>query len=496
MGCKDLDHKPRVSIVTVVFNAEAEVERTLQSVLNQSYSNIEYIVIDGKSTDGTLAIIEKYADRIDHIISEEDEGIYDAMNKGARIASGVWVNFMNAGDAFYDNHTVARVFDSKRELSDYDFIYGDYYWHNADKASFLIKARPLDSMWQRISFAHQSLFTKNDVLRAKPFDTSFKIVSDYEHYYSCYNQGYKFYYADTPVSVFSSGGLSDQNFLLRTYERCKVVLRYEPAWKVLRHYFRLVVEHYFYTKNKNVSSQSFNHTDNLVSVIVPNYNNREYLQDCIESILKQTYSNFEIIFVDDLSTDDSVDVVRQYGDDRIRIFKNSKNMGIAATRNRGISEALGKYVTTLDSDDVLWDTTKIEKEMELIAYHRKKWNKDIVAFSNVVFIDKAGAGYQMVGKGNIKEGDIFEGILARNIFIPRDYTCHKRLIVQAGGYDERIPLYEDWDLKLRLAKDNEYHYTGIAGIGYRRHGQGLSAAPEPEHEYWRSYIAAKNSASC
>lgn len=91
-----------ISVVTVSYNAVATIEQTLLSVINQTYPNIEYIIIDGGSTDGTVDIIKKYADEIVYWISEPDKGIYDAMNKGIKKANGEWINFINAGDSYYD----------------------------------------------------------------------------------------------------------------------------------------------------------------------------------------------------------------------------------------------------------------------------------------------------------------------------------------------------------------------------------------------------------
>jgi len=92
--------KPLISIITVVFNGEQLLEKTIQSVINQTYDNVEYIIIDGGSTDRTIEIIQKYEHAIDYWISENDKGIYNAMNKGISLATGAWVNFMNGGDIF------------------------------------------------------------------------------------------------------------------------------------------------------------------------------------------------------------------------------------------------------------------------------------------------------------------------------------------------------------------------------------------------------------
>ena len=107
---KSYEDKPLISIITVVFNGEKYLEETIQSVINQTYSNVEYIIIDGGSSDGTLDIIKKYEERIDYWVSEKDKGIYDAMNKGIDVASGEWINFMNAGDGFYADDVLDKIF--------------------------------------------------------------------------------------------------------------------------------------------------------------------------------------------------------------------------------------------------------------------------------------------------------------------------------------------------------------------------------------------------
>lgn len=96
-----------ISIVTVSYNAVDTIEETIQSVLGQDYEAIEYIVVDGGSTDGTVDIIKKYSDKLSYWVSEPDNGVYDAMNKGITVASGQWINFMNSGDCFFSNHVLS-----------------------------------------------------------------------------------------------------------------------------------------------------------------------------------------------------------------------------------------------------------------------------------------------------------------------------------------------------------------------------------------------------
>src|ERR1700761_112956 len=123
---------PRLSIITIVYNNASDIERTILSVINQTYKNIEYIIIDGASTDGTLNIIGKYRDSISKLVSEPDKGIYDAMNKGLQQATGDYVLFMNSGDEIYAGDTVEKIFNTE---PDADIYYGETEMINADGKS-------------------------------------------------------------------------------------------------------------------------------------------------------------------------------------------------------------------------------------------------------------------------------------------------------------------------------------------------------------------------
>ena len=146
---------PKISIVTVCYNAEKDIEKTIHSVINQTYDNIEYIVIDGGSNDGTLSMINKYASKIDKIISEPDKGIYDAMNKGITLAKGDWINFMNAGDSYVDADVLKLVSDNIN--NNCDIIYGV---KNIEEefAYYYVKAKPIEMLNTEMPFCHQTVF--------------------------------------------------------------------------------------------------------------------------------------------------------------------------------------------------------------------------------------------------------------------------------------------------------------------------------------------------
>lgn len=163
-----------ITVVTVVYNDKENIERTIQSVLNQTYKDIEYLVVDGKSTDGTLDIIKKYTNQISRIISETDKGIYDAMNKAIDLANSEWIIFMNSGDVFTDNNTLTNVFaDNIPENT--SFIYSDF---SVDYGSSF---RVFNASFEKGILLHQSVIYKKNLhyLYGKYLVTKKYIVSDY-----------------------------------------------------------------------------------------------------------------------------------------------------------------------------------------------------------------------------------------------------------------------------------------------------------------------------
>lgn len=232
----------------------------------------------------------------------------------------------------------------------------------------------------------------------------------------------------------------------------------------------------------------------ILSIIVPNYNNEKYIEKCLESILSQTYKNIEIVIIDDASTDKSIDIINGYKKKYsfIKVIYNKQNQGVTRNRDSAIKASIGNYITTLDSDDFYINNTKLEKEMKIIKINELKNKKNIIAFSNIVLVDTMGKELSVDTKNNIKEGNIFINLFTRDCMVPRDFIFTKKQYQEAGGYDLKIPIYEDWDLKLRLACKNEFYYTGVDGIGYRRHGTGLSSADSSKHIKWLRYIYKKN----
>ncbi len=198
---------PVVSVVTVVRNAVSTIEPTIQSVLSQDYPAIEYIVIDGLSTDGTLAVIEKYRDRIAAFRSERDAGIYDAMNKGASLATGEWIIFMNAGDAFHGSAALSRL--RPQLQGDADVVCGATEQVLVDAIEtrrFHMAPGSPANLWRHMPTSHQAILVRRDLQQQYGFDTSYRWCADHDLLARLHRDGKTFACIDEPVCFFDCAG--------------------------------------------------------------------------------------------------------------------------------------------------------------------------------------------------------------------------------------------------------------------------------------------------
>jgi glycosyltransferase involved in cell wall biosynthesis len=215
----DRKFEPVLSVITIVYNNAADIERTMLSVLNQTYPHIEYIIIDGASTDGTLQIIGKYKDRLSKFISEKDNGIYDAMNKGLALAGGDYVLFMNSGDEIYDINTVQNVFNTE---PDADIYYGETEMYK-DGIS-LGKRRheaPEKFTWQSFKYgmnvSHQAIYIKRSI--TEPFNLDYQLSSDIDWIIRAAKKAKKIVNVRMYVAKYLVGGMSKKRHRQSLKER-------------------------------------------------------------------------------------------------------------------------------------------------------------------------------------------------------------------------------------------------------------------------------------
>lgn len=210
-----------ITIITVVYNNVLGIEATINSVLNQTYKNIDYIIIDGGSTDGTVEKIKKYVDRISLFISEKDTGIYNAMNKGLVYAKGKWVLFLNSGDWLYAVDTISTVCCHIDESI--DVFYGDQCFDYGDKKIIKCSDSSLCNFSKYMPLFHPATLVKRELLKEHPFDEKYKIAADYKQLYSLYLEGYSFKKINIVISNFEAvSGVSNINYSQAMKENFKV----------------------------------------------------------------------------------------------------------------------------------------------------------------------------------------------------------------------------------------------------------------------------------
>lgn len=208
----------KISIVTACLNSVKTIEKSILSVLEQTYKNIEYIIIDGGSTDGTISIIEKYRENIDVVISEKDDGLYDALNKGIILATGVYVNFLPSDDKYYNKEVIQTVVDNITQCTHMpDLVWGDIIFCNEQHEIvryYRGNRKPVEGFRYGIMPPHCSLFVKkmfHDEYGC--YDIEYKIAADYDltlRYLLKYGGSY--HYIPRVLVEMKPGGVSNSSF--------------------------------------------------------------------------------------------------------------------------------------------------------------------------------------------------------------------------------------------------------------------------------------------
>lgn len=233
----------RFSVITVCYNAAHCLERTMASLFAQTWPHVEYIVVDGNSTDGTQAVVQRHAPRIDKFVSEPDKGIFDAMNKAIGLSGGDVLFFLNADDAFCDPQVLADVaacFEADPAL---DLVYGNvvhvngaqqrrrrFHWVNARNIYF-------GDLCHQVVFARRALFQ-----RVGGFDLAYPVNADYDWLLRAFSGGARTRYLNRDIAYFADGGFHTQQGLAHERERFAIKTKYRPAWQVRLGYWCLRLE--------------------------------------------------------------------------------------------------------------------------------------------------------------------------------------------------------------------------------------------------------------
>ncbi len=239
---------PFLSVITVVYNGENVIEKTLKSVISQKQELVEYIIIDGKSNDKTLEIIQKYKENINQIISEKDKGLYDAMNKGINISTGKYLIFMNAGDEFYDNNVVENLYKISEDI---DVLYSDTMLVNSNGIEIGLLSKqshnnaPENMTWKNhkkgMVVCHQSFVAKKEIISL--YNLKYKLSSDIDWVIRVLKNTKNTKKVNFLISKFEIGGISTKKFKTAMKERYWILKEHFGFFPNLINHVTMLLRH-------------------------------------------------------------------------------------------------------------------------------------------------------------------------------------------------------------------------------------------------------------
>ncbi|MGH1413629.1 MAG: glycosyltransferase [Pelagimonas sp.] len=383
---------PLVTILTVCYNSEATIAQTIRSVRDQTYDNIEYVVVDGNSSDGTLDILRANEDLIDYYVSEPDKGLYYAMNKAIELSQGDYILILNSDDWFVSDGIQALV--DARSYSGCDFVAGlARYVDEENGKSEVLRPMPFDdSVYFRMPLRHETMLVPARLYEELgPYDTDYRIIADRDYTARLFEAGATFYEVPRALLNFRTTGISSTNIKLLNTEKDMLLKKEFPFLsdaeisamndaktadaptlaKIAKTHLdqpkfvksvRALLDDRRANGGKRWASDAVNTIGAKdpvawpkVSIILPFYEAVDTIRASLDSVLAQSLTEFEIICVNDCAIDDSQQVVDEYmaRDSRVKLLRNPRNIGLGASRNAGIAAANGRYIFHLDPDDTL-----------------------------------------------------------------------------------------------------------------------------------------------
>lgn len=237
----------KLSIITITYNAEKFLKRTIESILAQSNQDFEYIIIDGKSKDSTVEIAKAYGERVNLLVSEPDKGLYDAMNKGLRLASGDFVWFMNAGDEINESEVVANFMQSLAETNA-DVFYGDTYFVEENgtiqglRSDITPHRLPRNLKWQDMNLGmlvcHQAFIARKSIV---PFYLENNLSADIDWEIECLKRAKKVQFLDTVVAKYLVGGISNKQLKRSLIDRYEVLKKHFGLFGVIMAHIHITI---------------------------------------------------------------------------------------------------------------------------------------------------------------------------------------------------------------------------------------------------------------
>ena len=455
------DSKELISIIVPIYNTDCYLRQCLDSIINQSYKNFEVLLVNDGSVDDSAMICKEFAEKDSRIryFEKENGGVSSARNLGLKNVKGNYITFVDSDDwieenylevlynALKENEVDVAISTHKDFNMDDNLYYLPFYseeqLHTLDigkvsRDEFLELFPELSSLNHDFNCAVSKLF-KADVVKNLLFDESINYGEDLDFFFNLYLKVSSVYYVNRPTYIYRQHQTSASNNCLeshaiseiRIYEKIlKKIMelhipnnRYIEKFKIIL-YFRLsqfpdsqVLKSY--ESFISVMSDSVMYSQSLISIIVPIYNVENYLRMCLDSIEHQTYSNIEVLLINDGSPDSSGEICQEYvaRDSRFRYFEKG-NGGLSDARNYGVARAKGKFLTFIDSDDWV-EATYIED-----MYQAALKNDSEIVISNYAQFDVKENHYLIHVWDDYYE-ETYEGEELINklpLLEPRDYS--------------------------------------------------------------------------
>ena len=244
-----------ISIITITFNNLCGLKSTVESVQALDYESIEHIIIDGKSTDGSVDYLTGIHNKNFKWISEPDKGIYHAMNKGLKLVVNNWVIFMNAGDLFHDKNTLSNIKFPENPA----VMYGNTQVLYETGFSRLMTIKPLSYFWKALPFSHQSVIVHQALLK-NGFDTAYTYCADFAVLYGLYQANTPFINTKITLANVSAGGVSDHKRYLATKEVYQISQKTSPSFKKHFYFIPKIIASFVVVKLKTILPKGWQNT--------------------------------------------------------------------------------------------------------------------------------------------------------------------------------------------------------------------------------------------
>lgn len=452
--CADIrgEPSPKVSVVVPTYNRANYLREAIDSILAQTLSDWELILIDDGSTDDTAALVASYQDNRIRYYNFGHNGISYSRNIGNLLSRGEIIVVADSDDINLPNRL--EITRNKIMESGADIFYSAMFHFSEDGQREMIHSHPFskERLQQGNFIYHPTVAYRREVTMQCPYDEGLEMVEDYHLYLQAAEKGLKFYQLEEPL-------------VMHRLHKEQVSAIKGKEMEVIH---RKIVES---------SKKAIKGHDNspMVSVIIPTYNRPEMLKDALMSVLSQTYNSFEIIVVNDAGKDVAEVIDSLNSEGKIIYLQHKDNRGLPAARNMGLKAARGKYIAYLDDDDIYYPD-HLETLVSLLETEQNY--KVAYTDSNYVFQERITDRYVTVSKKVLYSQDFDRQRLLVSNFIPVLNLMHRKdLIDRAGLFDEKLGAHEDWDMWLRFSQySNFYHIKKItAEVRFRTDGTTITS---------------------